>query len=160
MSRRKRYIQGLTAQAQKALEQGYKYGKTHDFRLRCQGILLSAQGKSVPELTVQLGVTQLTIYKWFNRFEAEGISGLQIRSGRGRKRKLDIDSKEHIDFVKKGLSKENRSVQQLRQALANEHQIQVSDSTLRNFLKDLVTDTEDFGSASNPSRTPGRWIKK
>ena len=86
--------------------------------------------------------------------------GLKIRSGRGRKRKLDIDSKEHISLVKKGLSKENRSVQQLRQALANDHQIEVSDSTLRNFLKDLVTDTEDFDSVSNPSRIRGRWVKK
>ncbi len=26
-----------------------------------------------------------TIYEWVNRYQAEGISGLQIRSGRGRK---------------------------------------------------------------------------
>lgn len=160
MSRRKRYIQGLTAAQQKALEEGYKHGKTHDFRLRCRCILLSAQGKSVPELKALFEVSHLTIYNWFNRFEAEGIMGLKIRSGRGRKRKLDIDSKEHIGLVKKGLSKENRSVQQLRQALANDHQIEVSDSTLRNFLKDLVTDTEDFDSVSNPSRIRGRWVKK
>lgn len=160
MSRRKRYIQSLTAEQQSALESGYKYGKTHDFRLRCRCILLSAQGKSVPELKVLLEVSHLSIYQWFNRFESEGVEGLKIRPGRGRKRKLDIDSKDHIDIIKKGLSKENRSVQQLRQDLLNNHQIEVSDSTLRNFLKDLVTDTDDFDSVSNPSRIQGRWVKK
>lgn len=160
MSRRKRYIESLTADQQKTLEEGYKHGKTHDFRLRCHCILLSAQGKSVPELKALFEVSHYTIYKWFNRFESEGVSGLKIRSGRGRKRKLDIDNKEHVQLVKKGLSKENRSVQQLRQALANNDQIEVSDSTLRNFLKDLVTDTDDFDSASNPSKIRGRWVKK
>ena len=160
MSRKKRYVRISTAAQREALEEGYRNGKTHDFRLRCHCLLLSAQGRSIPELKEFFEVSHLSIYNWFNRFESEGIDGLKIRSGRGRKRKLDIDSKDHITLVKKGLSKENRSVQQLRQDLANNHQIEVCDSTLRNFLKDLVTDIDDSDSASNPSRIQGRWVKE
>ena len=160
MSRRKRYIENLTADQTAELEQGYKYGSTHDFRLRCHSILLSHQGKSVPELMDSLGVSYQSLYKWFNRWEAEGIQGLKIRPGRGRKRKLDIDNTEHQQVVKVALKKENRSAKQLRQEIESKLGQPISDSTMRNFLKDLVTDTDASGSASNRSRTQGRWVKK
>lgn len=160
MSRRKRYIENLTSDQELELQEGYRHGTSHDFRLRCHCILLSYQGKSVPELMDLLQVSYQSVYKWFNRWEAEGITGLKIRPGRGRKRKLDIDNTEHQQVVKAALKKENRSAKQLRQEIESKIGQPISDSTMRNFLKDLVTDTDASDSASNRSRTQGRWVKK
>lgn len=123
-------------------------------------MLLSSEEWSVDQLMEFFEVSRLSIYNWFNRYENEGIDGLKIRSGRGRKRKLDIDNSEHVASVKAGLAKENRSIKQLRQELESKYNTAISDTTLRDFLKVLVTDTDASDSASNPSRTQGRWIKK
>ena len=160
MSRKKRYIENLTADQEQELKIGYKYGSSHDFRIRCQSILLSTQGKSVSELRDLLQVSVQSIYSWFNRWESEGISGLKIRPGRGRKRKLDIDNTDHRQAVKSALKRENRSAKQIRANLESKLGESLSDSTLRNFLKDLTTDIDASDSALNRNRTQGRWMKK
>jgi hypothetical protein len=114
MSRKKRYI-SLTSEQKVALELGFKTGLTHDYRSRCRCIILSSETWSVDQLMTFFEVSKLTIYNWFNRYESEGIAGLKIRSGRGRKRKLDIDNADHVASVKSGLAKENRSNKQLRE---------------------------------------------
>ena len=159
MSRKKRYIK-LTPEQKAALELAYKTGSTHDYRNRCHCILLSSQNWSVKQLSEFFQVSQLSVYKWFNRYEAEGIEGLQIRPGRGRKRKLDVDNSDHVRAVKVGLAKENRSIKQLREDLESKLGTSIGDTTLRDFLKVLVTDTDASGSVSSPSRIQGRWLKK
>ena len=159
MGRKKRYSI-LTSEQKAALELGYKKGATHDNRSRCHCILLSSEKWSVDQLITFFEVSRLTIYNWFNRYESEGIVGLKIRSGRGRKRKLDIDNADHVKAVKSGLAKENRSIKQLREELESKYKTTIGDTTLRDFLKVLVTDTDASGSASNPNRIQGRWVKK
>jgi len=159
MSRKKRYIK-LTPEQKAALELAYKRGSTHDYRNRCHCILLSSQNWSVKQLSEFFRVSQLSVYKWFNRYEAEEIEGLQIRPGRGRKRKLDVDNSDHVKAVKAGLAKENRSIKQLREDLESKLGTSIGDTTLRDFLKVLVTDTDASDYASNPSRIQGRWLKK
>lgn len=147
MSRKKRYIENLTSGEVELLESGFKNGKTHHYRMRCQCILLSYQGKSVPALCDLYKKSHLTIYNWFNRWESEGIEGLEIRSGRGRKRKLDFDNSNHIKEVKKSLSIENRNLNQLKNDLETKLKLEISKSSLRRFLKRLVTDIKDLESA-------------
>lgn len=152
MSRKKRYIKELTADQIASLEKGFKYGSTHHFRTRCQCILLSYQGKSVAELCELYQKSHLTIYIWFNRWESEGIDGLNIRSGRGRKRKLDFDNADHVKQAKKSLKKENRNLNQLKNDLEDQLGLEISKSSLRRFLKRLVTDTSDFENVSKPNK--------
>ena len=159
MARKKRYIE-LSLEQKTALEIGYKSGPSHDYRSRCQCILLSSEGWSVNELMDFFKVSRLSIYTWFNRYEEEGIDGLKIRPGRGRKRKLDVDNAEHVASVKAGLKKENRSIKQLREELESKLGTTIGNTTLRDFLKVLVTDTDASDSALNPNRTQGRWVKK
>lgn len=159
MRGKKRYVE-LTAEQKVALELAYKSGSTHDFRNRCHCILLSAQKWPVNRLATFFKVTDQSILKWFNRFESEGVEGLHIRPGRGRKRKLDIDNEDHVKAVKVGLGKENRSIKQLREDLESKLGTPLGDTTLRDFLKVLVTDTDDSDSASNPNRMQSRWVKK
>lgn len=159
MSRKKRFIE-LNSEQKIVLELGYKKGHSHDFRSRCHCILLSSEEWSVNELMEFFEVSRVSIYNWFNRYESEGIQGLKIRSGRGRKRKLDIDNSEHVNTVKTELAKENRSLKQLRQELESKYNTTLSRTTLHSFLKVLVTDIDDSDSASNPSKIRGRWVKK
>lgn len=159
MGRKKRYVQ-LTTEQKDALNSGYKEGHSHDYRSRCHCILLSAEGWSVDQLMAFFNITRSTVYIWFNRYEKEGIDGLKIRSGRGRKRKLDVDNEDHVASVKAALKKENRSIKQLREELESQYGTTIGDTTLRDFLKVLVTDTDDSDSASNQSRIKGKWIKK
>lgn len=159
MGRKKRYIQ-LTPDQKAELELAYKTGSTHDYRNRCHCILLSSQEWSVKQLKDFFKVSSLSVYTWFNRYESEGIKGLQIRPGRGRKRKLDINNSDHVKAVKVGLANENRSIKQLKAELESKLSTSIGDTTLRDFLKVLVTDTDDSVCASNPNRMQSRWMKK
>lgn len=159
MGRKNKHIQ-LTLEQKAALEKGYKTGPSHNFRKKCHCILLNSQQWTVDSLEDFFGVDKQSIYDWLRRYETEGITGLKIRSGRGRKRKLDIDNSTHVELVKDGLAKENRSIRKLRQDLESKLGTTIGDTTLRDFLKVLVTDTADFDTASSPSRIQGRWVKK
>lgn len=159
MSRKKRYIE-LSLSEKVALENAHKGGVSHDYRQRCHCILLSAEGWTVKELSVFFRVSSLSIYKWFNRYETEGLEGLLIRPGRGRKRKLNIENQAHVAAVKRGLAKENRSIKELKEELELELGTTIGATTLRDFLKSLVTDTDAFDTASNLGRTQGKWVKR
>ena len=61
---------------QSALEDGYRNGSSHAFRMRCKAVLLKAQGLSSPQIGGRLEMHQTTVNNWVKRFEEEGIKGL------------------------------------------------------------------------------------
>ena len=140
MSRKKRYLKKLTEEQKSSLEKGYKTGKTHLFRTKCRCILLSSQGKSVPELEQILEFSSHSIYKWFTLWETQGLLGLKLKPGRGRKPKLSVDNIQQVKQVKKALKKDAQKLDQLLDELEQVHQIHMSKRTLQRFLKSLVTD--------------------
>ncbi len=78
----------LTAEQSSELEQARDHSDKPYMRERACAILKIASGMSGRQVAQQ-GLLKKrrkdTIYEWVNRYKAEGISGLQIRSGRGRK---------------------------------------------------------------------------
>jgi len=76
----KRYIT-LDASERTTLEAGRHHHPQHQFRARCQGLLWSADGHSVPALAALLNVGQGTVYGWFNRWERGGLAGLANAKG-------------------------------------------------------------------------------
>ena len=60
--------------------------------LRAQLILLSARGYTAPEIAEIQQISDVTVYKWMDRFDAEGPEGLFDRPRSGRPRKLDADA--------------------------------------------------------------------
>ena len=58
-----RYIKSITDHQRLNLEQAYKQSKSHQFRNRCQCILLSNQGYKVGALAQIFKVSALSIYK-------------------------------------------------------------------------------------------------
>ena len=98
-----RYINKLDEEMIKELEEVVKEDKRYKSRYRAQSILLSNQGKSVNELAEIFGCEIRTIYRWFDRFEAEKVKGVYELKGRGRKAILTIekDGKKVKEYIKK-----------------------------------------------------------
>ena len=95
-----RYIQ-LTEKEEKMLSYEYANNLKHYFRQRCQALLLSNEGVSVPQIAKLLKTRTRTIYEWMNRWESKGLSGLYIIDGRGRKATLSSTDESLVKKVKK-----------------------------------------------------------
>lgn len=67
--------------------------------LRAHMILLSARGRSAPEIAEIYEVANVTVYKWIDRFNGEGPSGLYDREREGRPPKLDEEAEQEIERV-------------------------------------------------------------
>ncbi len=130
-----RYIKELTPEQKQALEEGYKKGKSHSFRNRCQAILLSHQGHSVQQLARMFQVKDLSIYKWMNRFENAGVKGLQHQPGRGRKALLKLENQFHVQVIAEQIEKQNQRVKLAKEQIEKQLGHSLSESTLKRFLK-------------------------
>lgn len=135
-----RYITGLTEKDKQQLSEGFRNGTSHKFRVRCQSILLSAEGYQVNQLASIFQVDRDTVSRWFDKWEAEGIAGLQDRLRSGRPAKLRIENTQHVKEVKKQVGKEPQNLDKIRAELADSLQVEVSRKTLKRFLKSLVID--------------------
>jgi transposase len=122
-----------------ALEQGYRNGKTHAFRQHCQIVLLKAQGRKSQEIALLLGCCQKRVNDWLHRYQQEGIQGLQIKPGRGRKAILSeaTDSAKVSQAVKRHRQRISLAKAELESSLGKEF----SQRTLVRFLKNLTADT-------------------
>lgn len=148
-----RYIEKLSEEVGTALRQGHKQGKSHQFRNRCQAILLSEQGYAVGQLSEMFQVSKLSIYKWFNRFEASGIAGLKNQAGRGRKPLLRIENAIHRQVVAGHIEQEPQRLKVAKAQIEDQLGHPLSESTLKRFLKNLVTAGNGSESGLNPYKT-------
>jgi len=57
-------------------------------RLRAHSILLSNKGMSALQIVEVMDLNSDTLYRWWRRFEAEGIMGLFDKEGKGRKKNI------------------------------------------------------------------------
>jgi transposase len=98
-----RYITNIDEETIKELEKIMKEDERYKSRHRAHAILLSNQGKTINELAEIFGCQIRTIYRWFDRFEADKIEGIFELKGRGRKPKLTIekDAEKVIKHIKK-----------------------------------------------------------
>lgn len=145
MSKNKRFIQDLTPDQLSMLEKGYKTGKQHIFRRKCQCILQSHSGISIKELSEYHQVSTRSIYKWLDSWESMGMSGLTIKKGRGRKPKLEINNALHTKKIKEFVENEPQSLKKVVPKIEAELHIGVSQKTLSRFLKRVITDGNASG---------------
>ena len=148
MSRKTRYIAALTPSEKQSLEQGYKTAKSHLTRRKCHAILLSSEGKSIPELCNLFAVTNISVYTWFNSWESSGIKGLELKPGRGRKAKLNKNDPAQVKKIKTLVENNPKSLRQVVSQLQTDLGITVSTITLSRFLK------KTYIIAGNASASP------
>jgi transposase len=78
----------LTVEQRQELEEARDNHKKPYVRERAAAILKIADGMSGRSVALFGLLKQRdpdTVYSWFHRYNAEGLAGLQVRSGRGRK---------------------------------------------------------------------------
>ena len=93
------------------LEKGYRAGKSHCFRTRCQMNLLKSEKRTSIEVGEILGCCEMVVNNWLVRYEKEGLKGLTTRAGRGRPPILSQQNPEHLKKAMYSLPKScfNRS---------------------------------------------------
>lgn len=146
----------LTDEEHHILMEGWKKGKRHTFRSRCNMILLSHQGYDITEIGFLVGVTRQTISKWLDRYEAGGIDALHTAKGRGRPPIVRHDNKKVVKKIEKLVEE---YPQKLDQALAKIEELTgkpMSVKTLQRILKK----TAGAGSGSVEAYPSGRRKKK
>lgn len=138
------------------LQEAHKNGSQFQFRNRCQCLLFSHQGSTVPELAQFFEINPVTIYSWFDAWEKGGICGLMNKPGRGRKPILSLQNPKHIESVKTAVRKNAQSVKRMAAELEIALEREMSVDTVKRFLKNLVFHTR----ASALRSGHGRWELK
>ena len=147
MSRKKRYIENLTETDIESLQKGFKEGKSHRFRNRCKAILLSCQGYDTNQLCEIFEVGLLSIYRWMDKWENEGIAGLVDKKGRGRNPILTTAKKDRVQTVEQAIEKSPKNLNKVLAEIKEELGVDLSKLTLKRFLKNLNDDGSDFAEA-------------
>jgi transposase len=128
----------LTVSQRKELEEGFKRGYSHCFRMRCQSILLKSAGHKSKYVGIVTGMCEVSVNSWINRYNREGISGLNTKSGRGRKPLLSLtEDKTSILAAIKANRQRMRTAKSQWEAASGK---KVCDSTIKAFLKTLADD--------------------
>lgn len=131
---------GLTDEERLALEEGYKYGKSHAYRKRCQLVLLKSEARKSKEVAGIVGCCEVVVNNWLNRYEAEGIEGLKTKEGRGRK---SILQEEDLTAVKKAVKVNRQRLSLAKADLELELGKAFSEKTLARYLKNMVQAIND-----------------
>ncbi|CAN5566095.1 hypothetical protein BH18ACI1_BH18ACI1_13060 [soil metagenome] len=143
----------LSDEQRAELEKGYRNGKSHTFRQRCQMILLKSEKRTSLEIAAVMGCCEMVINNWLTRYLEEDIEGLRTRAGRGRPPILSQQNPVHLRLVKAEIEKHPNSVKTVIAALDEGLDLQMHPETLKRFLKKMVT---DFVGQERGSRV-GKW---
>ena len=123
----------LTSEQHKALKYGYENGKSTAYRKRCHLVLLKQEGRTSKDIGKIVGLHQVSVNNWLDRYEAEGISGLKTKLGRGRKPILD--QQEDAQKVKQEVQRERQRLKRAKAVLEKDLGKTFSTVTLKRFLK-------------------------
>lgn len=128
----------LTATQYEELKNGYEKGKSSAYRKRCHIVILKSEGRTSLDVGNIVGLHQISVNNWLNRYEAEGISGLKTKPGRGRKRILDKEK--DAEKIKNQVKKERQRLKKAKVGIEQELGKSFSLMTLKRFLKNLSAD--------------------
>lgn len=145
----------LSDEQRTELEKGYRSGKSHAFRQRCQMILLKSENRSSLEVAGIMGCCEVVVNTWQKRFETASIDGLFTRPGRGRPPILSQQNPEHIRKVREEIKQHPNSVKSVVARLEEDLDLAMHPETLKRFLKKMVIASVEHERGLNP----GRWLR-
>jgi transposase len=129
----------LTDNERASLQKGWREGKTHSYRQRCHMILLKAENRPSKDVAKQVGCCEVVVNNWLKRYQEQGIEGLWMRAGRGRRSILQKET--DLDAVRRAVAKNRQRVSLARAELEQELGKPFSVLTLKRFLKKTVAAT-------------------
>jgi transposase len=121
------------------LENGFRHGGTHCFRMRCRALVLKADGLSTAMAGEQTEMSLVSVNAWVKRFLSGGITGLQTRAGRGRKPIMDCSDEE---AVRRAIEQDRQSVSKAKATWQESTGKEASDLTFKRFLSALAQDID------------------
>jgi transposase len=132
----------LNPQQRAELQNGYRNGNSHAFRKRCHLVLLKTEKRTSKEVGYIVGLHQVSVNQWLNRYEQQGINGLKTKPGRGRKAILDPEK--DIAHVRQAVQAERQRLKSAKDLLEKELNKSFSLKTLKRFLKKTTVATNAF----------------
>src|SRR5262245_29607874 len=130
-----RFMHDLSPETQRLFRRCYKESKHHRVRQRAHCILLSFEGRTTTDLMEIFAVDRLTIYHWFEAWEASHFVGLYDHKGRGRPPKLTVEEQMKAQQYIEQYPQDMKKVVHL---LEQETSKRVSTKTLKRLLKKTV----------------------
>ena len=127
----------LTAKQRTELEKGLKFGSSHRYRMRCQGVLLKADGMKGEDIAAIVGYGKIAVYNWVRRYEKDGMAALREKGSRGPK---PLMTAADTAKVKEAVRKHRECIKTAKAAWQEDTKREVSDSTFRRFFKSLAQD--------------------
>ena len=146
------YVQNLDFTKMKQLQAMVFEGGEDLPENRLRIVLLSAEGKSVPEISRLVNLHPINVRKWIHRFHQRGVEGLRSGKSPGRPRLFSSEQRERIiasataDPHSLGLPFSRWSLQRLRRYLIDQGVVKhISVETIRQILQSTDTPTSfDF----------------
>ena len=127
----------LTPEQYAELENGFRNGTSHCFRMRCRAVLLKGKGLSSAKAGEQTEMSFVSVNAWVKRFLTEGIDGLETRPGRGRKPIMDCSDEQAVRLA---IEQDRQSVSKAKQTWQQATGKRASDTTFKRFLSALAQD--------------------
>ena len=126
-----KFVSKLSETHREELCQAMKTGNEQT-RRRAHAILLSARRYSVDQIADIYEVDRDTVSDWLDRWEDEGVEGLQDQEGRGRKPTLnEKEQRQAIKIVEKDPRSAKRSLSKIEEKTGKK----ISLDTLKRILK-------------------------
>ena len=151
----------MTAEQRAELEKGYRTGKSHCFRTRCQMVLLKSEKRTFIEVAEVSGCCEMVVNNRLARYKKEGIAGLATRAGRGRPPILSVQNPVHRQKVEAEIKKHPNAVKTVVAALEADLDLLMHPETLKRFLKKTSIDSvAPAPGSSHGRRLPSEKKKK
>jgi transposase len=80
----------ITGDQRRELEKAARCGKPPYIRRKALALANLADGRSVREVSRVLRISRPSLYLWQSRYLSEGLGGLTVRRGRGRRPRADL----------------------------------------------------------------------
>ena len=113
-------------------------------------ILLSAEGKSVPDISQTVNLHPINVRKWIHRYTANGVNGLRSGKSPGRPKLFTTNQRQQISQIagtsprSLGLNFSRWSLQRLRRYLIEQGVVdRISIETIRQIIQshDMTPET-------------------
>lgn len=80
----------ISPSQRRALERAGRSGQPAYVRPKALALLNVADGRAVSEVAAIFRVSRQSIYSWWHRWRREGLAGLAVHAGRGRRPRADL----------------------------------------------------------------------
>jgi len=127
-----RFIQNLSPETCSLLHRIYKESQHHRVRQRAHCILLSCQGINTTALMAIFSVDRITLYHWFDGWEAHHFAGLYDKKRCGRPLKLTDEEQKKAQHY---LEQHPRDIRKVVHLLEQDTAKRVRPKTIKRLVK-------------------------